>query len=82
MAHLKNVSILTLGTIGVAAIALWFHLRLPPCGPRLESQAHHLSFFSLIVAIETVLLFKYESTKINENEAGIGPYKTLFVGYL
>ena len=27
-----------------AAIALWFRLRLPSCGCRFESQAHHLCF--------------------------------------
>ena len=31
----------------MAAIAPWFHLRLPFCGPGFESQAHHLSFFNL-----------------------------------
>ena len=30
----------------VAAIAQWFHLCLPYCGPRFESQAHH-AFFNL-----------------------------------
>ena len=29
----------------VAAIAPWFCLRLPSCGPGFESQAHHLYFF-------------------------------------
>ena len=29
----------------VAAIAPWFRLRLPSCGPRFESEAHHLRFF-------------------------------------
>ena len=39
--HPSNKSILP------AAIALWFHLRLPSCGRGFESQAHHLSFFNL-----------------------------------
>ena len=30
----------------VAAIAQWFHLCLPYCGPRFESQAHH-AFFNM-----------------------------------
>ena len=30
-----------------AAIAPWFRLRLPFCGPGFESQAHHLRFFNL-----------------------------------
>ena len=30
----------------VAAIAPWFRLRLPSCGPGFESQAHHLCFFN------------------------------------
>ena len=33
--------------IGSAAIAPWFHKRLPSCGPGFESQAHHLCFFNL-----------------------------------
>ena len=32
----------------VAAIAQWFRLRLPSCGPRFEFQAHHLCFFKKI----------------------------------
>ena len=30
-----------------AAIAQWICLRLPSCGPRFESQAHHLCFYHL-----------------------------------
>ena len=30
-----------------AAIAPWFCLYLPSCGPGFESQAHHLCFFNL-----------------------------------
>ena len=36
---------------GVAAIAQWFRLRLPFCGPGFESQAHHLRFFSIFIEI-------------------------------
>ena len=35
----------------VAAIALWFHLRLPSCGPRFKSQAHHLCFFQFVLKL-------------------------------
>ena len=31
--------------IWTAAIAPWLRLRLPSCGPRFESRAHHLCFF-------------------------------------
>ena len=31
----------------VAAIAPWFHLRLPSCSSRFKSQADHLCFFNL-----------------------------------
>ena len=37
--------------IMVAAIAPWFRLRLPSCGPRFESQAHHLRFFQFILKL-------------------------------
>ena len=30
-----------------AALARWFRLRLPPCCPGFETQAHHLCFFNL-----------------------------------
>ena len=33
------------GMISGAAIAPWFRLCLPSCGPGFESQAHHLRFF-------------------------------------
>ena len=39
----------TFSILGVAAIAPWFCLRLPSCGPRFESQAHHLRFFSICI---------------------------------
>ena len=38
----------TTPVIGVAAIAPWFRLHLPSCGPGFESQAHHLCFFQLL----------------------------------
>ena len=30
--------------VGAAAMAPWFRLCLPSCGPGFESQAHHLRF--------------------------------------
>ena len=53
----------------VAAIAPWFCLRLPSCGPGFESQAHHLCFFNLYYwnCNEKIM-------KINKKEAGIGPF--------
>ena len=32
----------------VAAIALWFRLCLPSCGPGFESKAHQLRFFQFV----------------------------------
>ena len=53
----------------VAAIAPWFRLRLPFCGPGFESQAHLLRFFQF------VLLELYpENNKNRRKEAGIGPF--------
>ena len=49
------------GRRAVAAIAPWFRLRLPSCGPRFESQAHHLCFF--------------QKNENKQKEAGIGPFK-------
>ena len=55
----------------MAAIALWFCLRLPYCGPGFKSQAHHLRFFQF------VLLKLYRENNGNkQKEAGIGPFKT------
>ena len=51
------------------AIAQWIRLRLPFCHPGFESQAHHLHFNQFIK------LCNVEKTKINKNEAGIGPFK-------
>ena len=50
-----------------AAIAQWYHLRLPSCGRWFESQEHHLRFFN----------FYYwncneKRTKINKNRPGLG----------
>ena len=55
--------------MGVASIAPWFHLRLPSCGPRLESQAHNLSFFQF----ELLKLYR-ENNENKQKEAGIGPF--------
>ena len=35
----------------VAAIAPWFHLGIPSCGPGFESQAHHLCFFEFVLKL-------------------------------
>ena len=35
--------------VSVAAIAPWFRLRLPSCGPEFESQAHQLRFFQFVL---------------------------------
>ena len=37
--------------IRVAAIAPWFHLRLPSCGPGFESQAHHQCFIQFVLKL-------------------------------
>ena len=54
-----------------AAIAPWFHLRLPSCGPRFESQAHHLRFFQIVLL---KLLLELEKNENKQKKAGIGPY--------
>ena len=53
----------------VAAIAPWFHLRLPSCGPGFESQAHHLCFFSICIEI----LMRKER-KINKKRPGLAHF--------
>ena len=53
----------------VAAIALWFHLRLPSCGPGFKSQAHHLCFYQFIL-----LKLYRENNENKQKEAGIGPF--------
>ena len=53
----------------VAAIAPWFHQRLPTCGPRFESQLHHLHFFQFVL-----LKLYRENNKNKQKEAGIGPF--------
>ena len=55
--------------IWVAAIAPWFRLRLPSCGPRFESQAHHLCFFQFVL-----LKLYRENHENKQKEAGIGPF--------
>ena len=44
-----------------AAIAPWNYLRLPSCGRRFDSQAHHLSFFQFVLL--KLLWEKDEKTK-------------------
>ena len=54
-----------------AAIAPWFRLRLPSCGPGFESQAHDLCFFQFVLL---KLLLELEKNENKQKEAGIGPY--------
>ena len=54
-----------------AAIAPWFRICLSSCGPRFESQAHHLRFFQFVLL---KLLLELEKNKNKQKEAGIGPY--------
>ena len=53
----------------MAAIAPWFRLRLPSCGPGFESLAHHLCFFQFVL-----LKLYQENNENKQKEAGIGPY--------
>ena len=53
----------------MAAIAPWFRLRLPSCGPGFESQAHHLGFFQFVL-----LKIYRENNKNKQKETGIGPF--------
>ena len=56
----------------MAAIAKWIRLCLPSCGPGLESEAHHLRFYSQILYYICHCIEK--RTKINKEEPGFGPY--------
>ena len=53
----------------MAAIAPWFRLCLPSCGPGFESQAHHLCFFQFVL-----LKLYRENNENKQKEAGIGPF--------
>ena len=53
----------------MAAIAPWFRLRLPSCGPGFESQALHLWFYQFVL-----LKLYRENNEIKQKEAGIGPF--------
>ena len=46
---MKNIQQVNTKSAWVAALALWFCLCLPSCGPRFESQAHHLRFFQFVL---------------------------------
>ena len=53
----------------MAAVPLWFHLRLPSCSTGTQSQAQHIRFFQF------VLLKLYQEIDENkQKEAGIGPF--------
>ena len=45
----EYVDLVTLLKLRVAAIAPWFRLRLPSCGPGFDSQALHLYFFQFVL---------------------------------
>ena len=51
-----------------AAIAPWFCLRLPFCGPGFQSQAHHLRFFNLYWNCNV------KGTKINKKRPGLAHF--------
>ena len=52
----------------VAAIAPWFCLHLPSCGPGFEFQAHHLRFFQFVLKLYR------EKDENTQKEAGNGPF--------
>ena len=54
----------------VAAIALWFCLRLPSCSPGFESPAHHLCFFQFVL-----WHCNKKGTKINKKRPGLAHSK-------
>ena len=70
----KNYA-LKLSITWVANIAPRYRLCLPSCGCGFQSQAHHLRFFNLYN-----WNCNEKRTKINEKEAGIGPFlkKTVY----
>ena len=51
----------------MAAIAPWFRLHLPSCGPGFESQAHHLCFFNLYWNCK-------KRSKINKKRPGLAHF--------
>ena len=53
----------------MAAIAPWFRLGLPSCGPGFKSQAHHLRFFQFVL-----LKLYRENNENKQKEAGTGPF--------
>ena len=56
-----------------AAVAHWIRLSIPLCGPRFESQAHHLRLFHSRI-LYYVCHCVEKRTKIKQKEAVIGPY--------
>ena len=66
--------------IRVAAIAPWFRLRLPSCGPGFESQAHHLCFKkNLLNMIDSELALK-AITNLRTNRKAISRSGGLYPG--
>ena len=60
-------------TYGATAIARWFLLRLPSCGPG-SNPKHTTYIFLNLCNWNCNWYLDEEIRKINENEAGIGPY--------
>ena len=56
----------------MAAIAPWFCLCLPSCGPGFISQALHLCFFQFVL-----LKLYQENNENKQKEARIGPFKKI-----
>ena len=67
---MKNIQQVNTKSAWVAALALWFCLCLPSCGPRFESQAHHLRFFQFVL-----LKLYQENNENKQKDAEIGPFK-------
>ena len=64
-----NIQQIKLHGSWVAAIAPWFRLCLPSCGPGFKSQALHLCFFQFVL-----LKLYRENNENKQKEAGIGPF--------
>ena len=65
----KNILVNIAIMFWVAAIAPWFHLRLPSCSPRFESQAHRLCFFQFVL-----LKLHRENDEINKKRPGLAHF--------
>ena len=61
----RQCQITNLDDLGMKTIAQWIYLRLPPCRPRFESQAHQGCFYQNIFE-----LCRVGETKINKKRSG------------